>query len=207
MNKKLLMIFLISSFLITAVGVISAADIPVEVVWEGDNAPDYVTVNLIKDGEIVDTVKLSSDNSWKITFHVDDDREYNINESDSGVFSSSISGNASSGFVITNTILKEEVLNVVADDNTEDFSSDELSQNDTSLLTDNETDQEEVYNSTDDNNSTSENTENEETDDAYGDVTSESDNSSDDETTNGDSSNDVVIVKNTKTTNKGIGNN
>jgi len=135
------MVSIIAIFLITSVGAISAADsISVKVVWDGGDAPDHVTVNLLKDGKIVDTAKLSSGNSWKATFKVDDDGNYQVSEEDSTEYSSSISGSAESGFVITNTILKGDVLSASDDDSLEDSSAgDELSQDDDSALTENET--------------------------------------------------------------------
>lgn len=172
--KRLLMVSIIVIFLITSVGAISAADdISVKVVWDGGDTPDYVTVNLLKDGKIVDTAKLSSENSWKTTFKVDDEGDYQVSEVDSSDYSSSISGSAESGFVITNTILKEDVLSASEDDSLEDSSADDdLSQDDTPALTENETAPEENY-TTEDVNST----------DVMDDNSTEDDNATDNDTT------------------------
>ena len=123
MYKRLLAIFIVLMFLITSVSVISAVDdsnsIDVKVVWRGDlsNQPDSVQVNLIKDGKIVDTAKLSQSNSWKTTFHVSDDDDYQVKLVDSKDYSSKVSGNEKEGFVITIT-LDENVLSA-ADDETQ----------------------------------------------------------------------------------------
>lgn len=166
MYKKLLAVSILAIFLITSVGAISAADsISVKVVWDGSDVPDHVTVNLLKDGKIVDTAKLSASNSWKTTFHVDDDGNYKVSES-SGDYSSQISGSAESGFVITNTLVKEDVLAASDDDNLEEASADDkLSQEDAPVLADNETasDDADSTDNTTDENSTEEDNSTEET--------------------------------------------
>lgn len=127
MNKKLIGILIIAIFLITSVGVISAADdsISVKMKWDDDsNAPSAVTVNLVKDGKVVDTMKLSSKNSWSATFKVDDDGDYDIKLSKISGYSSVITGNADKGFVVTNSLIKSNVLG--SDDTQEaDNSSDD----------------------------------------------------------------------------------
>ena len=130
MNKKILII-LIAIFLVTSVGVISAADdslsIPVKIVWTGEgDIPDSVTVNLIKDGKVVDKATLNEKNSWNTTFKVDDDGNYEVQEQISGDYSHKISGNAKKGFVITN-VLKEDAIGVSEEDTVaEDTSGDDV---------------------------------------------------------------------------------
>ena len=122
MYKRLLTVLVVLMFLITSVGVISAADdsngIDVKIVWNGDlsNQPDFVKVNLIKDGKIVDTVKLNESNLWKTTFHVSDDGNYQVKVEDSKDYSSDVKGNVEDGFVITNTIVKEDLLGASDDE-------------------------------------------------------------------------------------------
>lgn len=127
MNKRIFAIFSIAIFLIVSIGIISAADtqddlsadadtvsnskvIPVKIVWD-DAAktgarPDSVTVNLIKDGAVVDTVTLSESNSWSATFKAQSaDGSFKVTQSGSLVdYSVSISGSADNGFVIVNQI-------------------------------------------------------------------------------------------------------
>lgn len=127
MNKRIFAIFSIAIFLIVSIGIISAADtqddlsadadtvsnskvIPVKIVWD-DAAktgarPASVTVNLIKDGAVVDTVTLSESNSWSATFKAQSaDGSFKVTQSGSLVdYSVSISGSVDNGFVIVNQI-------------------------------------------------------------------------------------------------------
>lgn len=131
MYKRLLTIFVIAVFLITSVGVISAADnISVKVVWDGGDAADHVTVNLLKDGKVVDSAILSAENSWKTTFKVDDDGDYTVSESSSPDYSSKISGNQESGFIIKNHIVNGDVLKSSDDENLEESTDEKAVQND-----------------------------------------------------------------------------
>ena len=114
MYKKLSGILIIAIFLIISIGVISAAEdsISVEVIWE-DNAndrPTEITVNLIKDGKVVETAELNESNSWKTTFKVDDDGDYKVIESEISGYDTEISGDANRGFIIKNSLIKSDVL-------------------------------------------------------------------------------------------------
>lgn len=119
MDKKLITIFLLAALLTVSVGFISAADndetqsISVSIKWDdngqADARPTSVVVNLIKDGKIVDSKKLSAKNSWSATFNVDEDGSYSVSEDTPSDYSVSNKGDASRGFVITNK-LKAEVL-------------------------------------------------------------------------------------------------
>lgn len=116
MNRKLLTIILVAVFLITSLGVISAAkdsdSISVKIVWDDnvDDKPDFIKVNLLKDGKIVDSANLNESNSWKVDFSVDDDGKYQVKEEISSDYSAKIKGNAQEGFVITNKLVKTDVL-------------------------------------------------------------------------------------------------
>lgn len=114
MDKKLFTILLVAIFLVASIGFVSAADdgdssqtITVKINWNGDSQsdrPDSITVNLIKDGKVVDSKKLSAENSWSTNFIVDGDGSYSVQQaSDLSDYSVSTKGSASSGFVITNT--------------------------------------------------------------------------------------------------------
>lgn len=159
MNRKAFTILIAAIFLIASVGFISAADtsddshdssktISVKIQWNGDSQndrPDSVTVNLIKDGKIVDSASLNDINSWAAKFTVSEDGSYSINQvGDLSDYSVSTSGSVSSGFVITNT-LNKEVLGVTE-------SEDALQENgtDDNATDDNSTDN----NQTEDKNST-----------------------------------------------------
>lgn len=78
-------------------------------VWqdEDDKAgkrPDAVTVQLIRDGSVVQTVVLSQDNFWQFTFtRLDTTAEYTVKEIAVGDYTAVYSGNAATGVVITNT--------------------------------------------------------------------------------------------------------
>lgn len=157
MYKKLLGILVIAVFLITSVGAISASDsISVKVTWDGGDAPDSVTVNLIKDGNVVDSAKLSASNSWKTTFKVDDDGLYKVSEVVSGDYSYSVSGNANSGFVISNKLVKtDDVLATSVDDAVADSSADDAVSNGAEdVLNENETSSDENSTETDGGNTT-----------------------------------------------------
>ena len=148
MNKKLLMACVFAIFLLLSICVISAADsnasddvvkqddsvkqvddpvkqktISVKVKWVGDSSkiPGSVTVKLMRGGSVVDTAVLSPANSWSATFKVTGDGSYSVVESQNG-FTASVSGNANSGFVITNKIASNDVLGAADDENANDGS-------------------------------------------------------------------------------------
>lgn len=118
MDKKFFTILLVAIFLVASIGFVSAADdgdssqtITVKINWNKDSQsdrPDSVTVNLIKDGKIVDSTKLNAENSWSAKFTVDGDGSYSVKQVDDlSDYSVSTKGSASSGFVITNTFNAE----------------------------------------------------------------------------------------------------
>lgn len=176
MYKKLLGILVIAVFLITSVGAISAADsVSVKVTWDGD-APDYVTVNLIKDGKVVDSAKLNDSNSWKTTFKVDDDGSYKVSEVVSDEYSYSVSGNANSGFVISNKLVKtDDILGASVDETIADSSADDvLEDNSSDVENSTETDDANATddtNTTDDTNATDDETDGTDTEDESEEVT------------------------------------
>jgi pilin isopeptide linkage protein len=61
-------------------------DLTVKKVWDDDNdkngmRPDSVAVNLMNDGEVVDTAELSEGNDWSFTFEgLDPDKDYTVSE-------------------------------------------------------------------------------------------------------------------------------
>ena len=85
--------------------------VPVEKVWVG-LAQEVVTVHLLADGEKIDTIELSEANNWKHTFtdlpvvHAITDKQaivYTVEEEQVIGYNTAITGDAKSGFVITNT--------------------------------------------------------------------------------------------------------
>ena len=83
-------------------------DIPVTKVWVGP-ATDSVTVNLYADGVKVDTVQLTAANQWKHTFanldKYENGREivYTVDEVLIPGYKTKITGDAQTGFIITNS--------------------------------------------------------------------------------------------------------
>lgn len=62
-----------SNFTVTNTHIPSTVDIPVEKIWNDDHdrdglRPDAVTVNLLANGTVIDSVELSEVNAWKHTF-------------------------------------------------------------------------------------------------------------------------------------------
>ena len=98
--------------------------IDLKIIWKVDSVPDFVEVNILKDGSIVKTVALSEDNEWKATVELpayDDagnEITYEVEEVDSDGFDVSYDGNQETGFIITNAPAKLGASNddaVVAD--------------------------------------------------------------------------------------------
>lgn len=120
MNKKIFTIFLIAALLIVSAGAVSAADsqgdsksITVKINWDDaakiSERPNQVSVNLIKDGSVVDTVVLKESNSWKATFNAQGDGSFKVQASDINDYSKAVSGGADAGFIVTYS-LKADVL-------------------------------------------------------------------------------------------------
>src|SRR5690625_1992120 len=89
-------------------------EITVEKVWEGE-AQDSVTVHLLANGEITDSIELSESNNWQHTFlelPLEDFEgnpiEYTVEEETVEGYETSITGSAKDGFIITNTEIVEE---------------------------------------------------------------------------------------------------
>ena len=146
MYKKLLGILIIAIFIITSIGAISAADldsISVSAVWDDDNGndrPAEITVDLLEDGKVVDSVKLNEKNLWTATFEVDGDGDYSVEVSPISGYSTDVKGNAKHGFEITNSLIESEVLGAEDDKATLETPSDEdnLSQGEDEFLEVNE---------------------------------------------------------------------
>jgi hypothetical protein len=87
--------------------------IPVTKEWSGGEGSS-ATVHLLADGKVVASATLTADNDWKHTFKdldMTDDSgneiNYTLTEDPVGGYTSEVSGNASSGFTVTNT--KEKI--------------------------------------------------------------------------------------------------
>lgn len=82
--------------------------VPVTKKWIGTPA-DSITVNLYADGKKIDSQKLSKDNNWQYTFkdldQYKDGKEiaYTIEEEKLDGYTTTVTGDAKNGFVITNT--------------------------------------------------------------------------------------------------------
>jgi len=92
-------------------------DITVSKVWDDNDSadrPTSVDVTLYADGEDVETVTLSEENDWTYTFedlpkYADGvEIEYSVDEEAIDGYTTSISGNVTDGFVITNTLEETE---------------------------------------------------------------------------------------------------
>lgn len=101
---------------------INKMEIPVEKVWDDNEnqdgkRPEEITVKLLADGEVLQTVKLTAENEWKYVFtdleiekttvnkdgvEVREKVEYTIEEVKVDDYETAISGSAAEGFVITN---------------------------------------------------------------------------------------------------------
>ena len=95
-------------------------EVPVEKVWEdNDNEegfrPDSITINLLADGEKVDSIELNEENEWKHTFtELDVNKEgkaisYTVEEVTVENYETETTGNAEDGYTITNTREVEKV--------------------------------------------------------------------------------------------------
>ena len=94
--------------------------VKVQKVWNGDEnntqfRPASITVDLLADGEVVDTKSLSAGNGWKCTFtglpKYVDGREivYTISEVAVDKYDTDVTGDAAEGYTITNTYVPEYV--------------------------------------------------------------------------------------------------
>lgn len=166
MNKKIFTIFLIAILLIISAGVVSAADnqddskvISVKINWDDaakiSERPDQVKVNLIKDGNVVDTVVLKESNSWKATFKAQGDGTFNVKVADLDDYSVKVGGDANAGFIVTSS-LKADVLSASEDESVvqEDSDSDDVLSDDETTFDENETDENETDDDGDDTNGT-----------------------------------------------------
>ncbi len=89
-------------------------DIEGKKVWDDQNnkkgiRPSSITVNLLKNGEVVESKKVTESDGWKFSFTGLDKCEkgkeikYTVTENSVDKYSTSISGDAKKGFTITNT--------------------------------------------------------------------------------------------------------
>ncbi len=83
--------------------------------WEDKNdaakkRPDCVTVDLLLEGEVIDTVTLNEDNGWAHTFsQLPDEGTYSVEERKVERYSVKYSGDSENGFIITNTYDSEKL--------------------------------------------------------------------------------------------------
>ena len=103
----------INGYVITNFRSVAKTSVSVEKVWD-DNGneegfrTEKVTVNLLANGEVFDTVELSVDNGWKYTFTDlnvyanGEEIEYTVTENAVANYETIITGSALEGFVITN---------------------------------------------------------------------------------------------------------
>ena len=115
MNKKIIYLSFLAVFLILSVSMVCAEDdgtqnISVNLVWsDSNNLPESVTVELLKDGSVVDTKTLSAGNSWSATFTNQDlDGSYSVKVADNSDYTTSVSGDVNSGFKITGKTINNE---------------------------------------------------------------------------------------------------
>lgn len=123
MNRRIFAVLFIVLFLMTMIGFVSAGEkcdvqgadsypVNVTILWNDSNQTQYrpvqLTVNLLRDGEVVESVNLSDSNSWNSTFNTPIDcAKYQVKlVDDLKSYSVSYKGNVESGFVITNTLNK-----------------------------------------------------------------------------------------------------
>ncbi|GAA4080739.1 Cna B-type domain-containing protein [Amphibacillus indicireducens] len=103
-----------TGFIVTNTEIIEpeTTEFSVEKVWEG-KVQDSVTINLLANGEVVDSVKLSDLNDWSHTFTdlpVENEQgpiEYTVEEVSIEGYETTITGDAESGFIVTNTEIEE----------------------------------------------------------------------------------------------------
>ncbi len=186
-----------------SISFVSAADnIPVKVIWDDANQanerPDEITVNLLCDGKVVDTAKLNAFNSWKTTFKgLNDDGNYEVKvASKVSDYSTQVTGNAESGFVITCKIIAETLGSSAEDASLENVDETPIGDETTTGQTEDNAD-EPIENVTDDTNTTENNATDENATDDDANETDAEDNATDDETTDG-----VDVASNTPTVDK-----
>lgn len=89
-------------------------DVPVNVVWHGDEThpdarPEQVTLRLISSGNIVSTLSLSAADGWKGVFaDVPADLPYSIWQESVDGYSTAYEGNAVQGFTVINTYRSDD---------------------------------------------------------------------------------------------------
>ena len=169
MNKKIFAIILVSIFLLSAISFVSAQgtsdsgnivskSFSVKIDWkdanQNDTRPDSITVNLMKNGEIISTKELKKDNSWSATFDVAEEGNFSVKQvSNLSNYNMSVNNNSNNEFVITYT-LKDNASGEMQEDTSENTNEipsiviEESEVNNTNA-SDNETNS--TDNSTDDN--------------------------------------------------------
>ena len=120
MKKKIFAIILVSIFIISAITFVSAQEtsdsgnaashsFTVKIDWKDagndDARPDSITVDLMKNGEVIGTKKLNKDNSWSATFNVEEEGNFSIKEvTELSDYSASVNDSPDNKIVITYTL-------------------------------------------------------------------------------------------------------
>ena len=77
-------------------------EVKVKKVW-ASGSPQPITVELLKDGYVIDKVVLSEDNNWEFTFtNLPIGGNYSVREPSVPGFVTTVTGDAETGFIITN---------------------------------------------------------------------------------------------------------
>lgn len=88
---------------------VSKNSVTVKKVWKDDNnaknkRPNSITVHLLADGKEVDKATITESDKWTYTFTDLPSAEYTVKEDKVDGYTTKISGNAKSGFTVTNTL-------------------------------------------------------------------------------------------------------
>lgn len=89
--------------------------------WDDDQnragkRPESIQVNLLQNGQVVESVKLQAENAWSHTFQgLAKSAEYSVNEEEVEGYRASYNGDVENGFVITNTYEEDEQKPITGD--------------------------------------------------------------------------------------------
>lgn len=122
MNKKIFAILSISIFLIAAVSFVCASneEITVSMDWKDDGfeseRPSGVTVNLLEDGKIIDTIILKESKLWNGSFKVSEYGDYSIEVEDVPNYTITTKNTYEDEYIVTAKIMKDSVLKASDDE-------------------------------------------------------------------------------------------
>jgi len=87
--------------------IIRLMDLTVEKKWDienGDNTPKYVTIELLKNNEVIDTITLNKDNNWTYTWkQIEESDEYSVREKNIPIGYTATYRQEGNKFIVTNT--------------------------------------------------------------------------------------------------------